>query len=101
MKIRIGIPSIPLTEQTPTVKLLLGIIEQQQVAITQLVEAVAVLKEEVKRLKKHKGKPRIKPSQMNKDKSNNQDSSNPKKRAGSEKRNKNAALTIAEIHLPA
>lgn len=96
MKIRIGIPSIPLTEQTPTVRLLLGIIEQQQVAIIQLVEEVAVLKEEVKRLKKHKGKPRIKPSQMNKDKSNNQDSSNPKKRAGSEKRNKNAELTIHE-----
>jgi cell division protein FtsB len=59
MKIRIEIPSIPLKEQTPTVKLLLGTIEQQQMAINQLVEEVTVLKEEVKRLKKHKGKPRI------------------------------------------
>jgi len=96
MKIRIGIPSIPLTEQTPTVKLLLNIIEQQQVMINHLTEEVAVLKEEVKRLKKHKGKPRIGPSQMDKDKSNDQDSSKPKKRAGSEKRNKNSELTIHE-----
>jgi hypothetical protein len=35
MKIRIEIPSIPLKEQTPTVKLLLGTIEQQQMAINQ------------------------------------------------------------------
>lgn len=77
-------------------KLLLNIIEQQQMTINQLVEEVGVLKEEVKRLKNHKGKPRIKPSQMDKDNSNNQDSSNPKKRAGSEKRNKNAELTIHE-----
>jgi hypothetical protein len=33
---------------------------------------------------------------MNKDEANDKDSSNPKKRAGSEKRNKNAELTIHE-----
>jgi len=96
MKIRIGIPSIPLMDQTPTVRLLLSILEQQQEIINQQAAEIEILKEEIKRLKKHKGKPRIKPSQMNKDKSNNQDSSNPKKRAGSEKRNKNAELTIHE-----
>jgi hypothetical protein len=94
-------------EQTPTVKLLLAILEQQQEIINQQAREIEILKEEVKRLKKHKGKPRIKPSQMNNDKSTNADSSNPKKRAGSEKRNKNAELTIHEEkiisaeHIPA
>lgn len=96
MKIRIGIPQIPLMEQTPTVKLLLAILERQQEKIDQLTGEVEILKEEIKRLKKHKGKPRIKPSQMDKDESKDNESSNPKKRAGSEKRHKNANLTIHE-----
>jgi hypothetical protein len=96
MKMRIGIPNIPLMEQTPTVKLLLTILEQQQEIINQQAEEIERLKEEMKRLKKHKGKPHIKPSQMNKDKSNDKNSSIPKKRAGSEKRNKNAELIIHE-----
>lgn len=96
MKIRIGIPNIPLTEQTPTIKLLLVILEQQQEIINQQAEEIEILKEEIKRLKNHKGKPNIKPSQMDKKKSNDQGSSSAKKRAGSEKRDKNAKLIIHE-----
>src|SRR5438128_7134444 len=96
MKMQIGIPNIPLMEQTPTVRLLLNMLEQQQTFINQQSEEIAILKDEIKRLKKHKGKPPIKPIQMNKEKSNNENSSTPKKRAGSEKRDKNAKLTIHE-----
>jgi hypothetical protein len=93
MKIGIGLPSIPASEQTPAMKLLLGVIEHQQSTIQQQAEQIARLEEEIKRLKRHKGKPHIKASQMNKDKSDKRDSS---KRAGSEKRHKNAELTIHE-----
>jgi hypothetical protein len=95
MKIRIGIPNIPLTEQTPTVKLLLILLEQQQIIINQQADEIEALKEDIKRLKNHKGKPDIKPSQMDKGKPQDKDSSS-KKRAGSEKRDKNATLTIHE-----
>lgn len=69
MKTRIGIPQIPLMEQTPTVKLLPAILEQQQEKIDRQSDEIEILKEEIKRLKKHKGNPRIKPSQMDKDES--------------------------------
>lgn len=93
MKTRIGIPDISAMEQTPTVKTLLDVIDRQQGMINDLVTEIEVLKEEIKRLKNHKGKPRIKPSQMDKVKSNNKQST---KRVGSEKRNKNVELTIHE-----
>lgn len=94
MKKWIAIPQIPLMEQTPRDKLLLDVIDRQQGMIDDLVKDLEVLKEEIKRLKGHKGKPRIKPSKMNENKKN--DPSNSKKRAGSEKRNKNSELTIHE-----
>ena len=59
------IPPIPLAEQTETVKLLLRIIEQQQAMLAKQEEEIELLKEEIKRLKGHKGKPKVKPSQMN------------------------------------
>jgi hypothetical protein len=93
MKLGTGLPNIPIEEQTPAVKLLLGIVEHQQATLHQQAEEIALLKEEIKRLKGHKGKPHIKPSQMNKDTTGKRDSS---KRAGSEKRHKNAELTIHE-----
>src|SRR5476651_407131 len=92
MKKWIGIPNIPLTEQTSATKLLLDVIDRQQGMINDLIADIDILKEEVKRLKGHKGKPKIKPSKMDKDKSN----SAPKKRAGSVKRSKTVALTIHE-----
>lgn len=93
MKIGTGLPNIPLAEQTPAMKLLLHLLEQQQIIINQQSEEIELLKEEIKRLKGHKGKPHIQPSQMNKDKPNPSGSS---KRAGSEKRDKTAKLTIHE-----
>jgi hypothetical protein len=92
MKKWIGIPDIPLAERTSREKSLLDIIDRQQGMINDLVTDIEVLKEGIKRLKNHKGKPRIKPSQMDKDKSNNRDTSKSTKRAGSDKRKKNAEL---------
>lgn len=102
MKMPYLIPSIPLAEQTNAVKLLLGIVEQQQVILAKQEEEIELLKEEIKRLKGHKGKPKIKPSQM--------DSRGKKvlggKRPGSAKRRKTEALKIHEekkiaaTHLP-
>jgi Transposase IS66 family len=95
MKKRIAIPNIPLMEQTPVVKQLLDIIDRQQGMIDDLVGDLESLKEEIKRLKKHKGKPHIRPSQMDKDKSN-KDTLKSTKRKGSEKRSKNPELIIHE-----
>jgi len=108
MKKWIGIPEIPQSEQTPVVKLLLEVIARQQGMINDLIEEIDNLKDEIKRLKKHKTKPRIKPSQM--DKGNDNDGTPPAgtgKRPGSEKRSKNKDLkidveeTIPVTNLPA
>jgi len=61
------LPPIPPEEMTPTVKLLLAIIEQQQGTITRLEERVAQLETEVARLKKLPLRPKIKPSTLVKD----------------------------------
>ena len=92
MKKWIGIPNIPLTEQTSATKSLLDVIDRQQGMIDDLVSDIQVLKDEIKRLKGHKSKPKIQPSKMDKDKSKN----NAEKRAGSEKRDKTPKLTIHE-----
>lgn len=90
-----GIPEIPQSEQTPVVKLLLEIIARQQGMINDLVDEVESLKDEIKRLKKHKSKPRIKPSKMDKGKDKDDDqTSGSDKRPGSEKRSKNKDLKI-------
>lgn len=81
-------PSIPLAEQTPTVRLLLSIIEQQQTltgqlqsqvkqlqllseqqqeSILQQQQRIEVLEAEVARLKKLPKKPKIRPSTLPKD----------------------------------
>jgi Transposase IS66 family len=95
MKKRIALPNIPLMEQTPTIKQLLDVIDRQQGMINDLVADNEILKEEIKRLKDHKSKPQIKPSQMDKDQSN-KDPSKSTKRKGSEKRSKNAEIIIHE-----
>jgi hypothetical protein len=61
------LPPIPAQEMTPTVKLLLAIIEQQQVTIARLEERVDQLETEVARLKKLPPRPKIKPSALDKD----------------------------------
>jgi hypothetical protein len=67
------LPEISVDNISPTVTELLRIIEQQRVMIENLSEQLMYLKseneqlrKEVDRLKKHKGKPTIKPSQMEK-----------------------------------
>jgi hypothetical protein len=94
MKKRIEIPNIPMMEQTSREKALLDVIDRQQGMIDDLVKELENLKEEIKRLKGHKGKPAIKPSKMNVDHQENESDS--KKRAGSQKRKKNINLIIHE-----
>ena len=103
MKTPYTIPTIPLAEQTDTVKLLLGVIEHQQIMLAKQEEQIELLKEEIKRLKGHKGKPKIKPSQMNIEATQGSGG----KRPGSIKRRKTENLEIHEEkiivvnHLPA
>jgi hypothetical protein len=61
------LPPIPPAEITPTVKLLLVIIEQQQITITRLEQRVDRLEAEVARLKKLPSRPKIKPSALERD----------------------------------
>src|ERR1700733_11870205 len=93
MKTRIALPPILPMEETPLVKKLLDVIDRQQNMIDDLVSDIATLKEEIKRQKKHKGKPRVKASQMNQDKSGSKNTS-AGKRKGSEKRQKTTELRI-------
>jgi hypothetical protein len=83
----IDINKIPESEKTPLVMLLLQIIEQQK-------KEIALLKEEIFRLKGQKGKPRIPPSSLEKkpDEQHKQEG----KRPGSEKRSKTQDLIIHE-----
>ena len=90
----IQLPEIPDAEQTFTTRLLIDIIDKQQLMLNEQGEEIAILKEEIKRLKKHKGKPKIRPSKMDKDETAKD---NPeKKRPGSEKRQKTVDLKIHE-----
>jgi len=61
------LPAIPLQEQTPTVRLLLTLIEQQQETIQQQQERIETLEAEIARLKKLSKKPKIRPSTLPKD----------------------------------
>ncbi len=58
---------IPENEQTPTVRLLLAFIEQQQESIQRQQAEIEALKAEVARLKKLPDKPKIRPSTLPKD----------------------------------
>ncbi len=63
---RLTLPPIPPEEQTPTVRLLLAIIEQQQLTIAKLEARIGLLESEVARLKKLPPRPHIKPSALEK-----------------------------------
>lgn len=89
------LPEIPLEQRTPLVEALLAIICAQQDRIRQLEETVQQLRDEIAILKGQKPRPKIAPSQLE------QPAPEPpptagekKKRAGSEKKSKNAQLTI-------
>ena len=80
MNIKKIISSIPEKEKTPLVALLIEIITRQS-------EENQYLKDEIARLKGEKPKPKIKPSNLDKPKSDKK-KDNEKKRPGSDKRKK-------------
>lgn len=86
MKGSIKLPEISNKEKSPLVVLLLEIIEQQ-------AEEIQKLKDEIARLKNQPPRPKIRPSNLGKNKSEKTGAS-PKKRNGSKKRSKTAELTI-------
>ena len=92
------LPNIPDSEQTPTVKALLGLLEESIELIQKQSEAIAQLKDEVRVLKGEKKRPTFKPSQLDKEtgKAGQKKSGQSGKRPGSDKRSKNARLAIHE-----
>ena len=85
---------IPEEEKTPLVMELLHLVQQ-------LTEDNQRLKDEIARLKEHKGKPKIPPSRLEKDPKEKQKKKPKGKRPGSKKRKKTKKLTIHEtISIP-
>ena len=90
------LPKIPEKERTPLIDMLLHILEQALIQNQKLSKEVTLLKSEVARLKKQSGRPKIKPSKMDK----NDDNEGPKwkggKRPGSSKKSKKGKIKIHE-----
>lgn len=95
------LPNIPTSEQTPVVKRLLTLVEQQHALIDELQKRVHVLEAEVARLKKLPKRPNIKPSALDNDRDDDDPptatTSSSRQRPGSKKRKKR--LTIHRIQL--
>ncbi len=95
-----ALPDIPAEQRTPLVEVLLAVIHGQQDRIRELEETVQQLRDEIAILKGQKPRPQIAPSRLE------QPVPRPplaagQKRPGSEKRPKNAQLTITqEIPIP-
>jgi hypothetical protein len=89
------LPPIPDAERTPLVEALLAIIDAQQQRILQLEETVQQLRDEIAILKGEKPRPKIAPSQLEKPPPKPPPTAG-QKRPGSEKRSKNAQLTITD-----
>ncbi|NTV34780.1 MAG: transposase [Deltaproteobacteria bacterium] len=85
----IDIPKIPEEQKTELVILLLEIIEQQGEIIQELKDVIA-------RLKGHNPKPKITPSRLEPPQGEKPKGDDEKRRPGSEKRHKSAALVIHE-----
>lgn len=94
MRVSFQIPQIPEAEKTPIVSELLRMIEQQSTIIQQQAELIQLLKDEIARLKGQKPKPKIRPSQLEKQTKKKKSSSG--KRLGSDKRSKTAKIVIHE-----
>ena len=75
------IPDIPDEEKTPTVRLLLAFMEQQQEMLQNQQVEIDALKTEVAKLKKLSPKPKIRPSKLPKD----DDNDNPSGHSGNKK----------------
>lgn len=93
---QVEIPDVPLEQQTPLVSELLEIIEKQSTLIDKQSEERQKFRDEIAELKKHKGKPKIPPSRLEKD-IRKKSYSSKRKRAGSRKRSKTANLKIDEV----
>jgi Transposase IS66 family len=88
-----GLPNIAPEERTPVVLALLDIIQQQR-------EAIQQLRDEIARLKGQKPKPQIQPSRLEQP-APRPSAADDEKRPGSQKRAKNAELTIhREVRVP-
>ena len=94
------VPDIAEHEQTPVVKVLLGIIEELVVSNQGHEEQIQQLKDEVAILKGEKKRPRFKPSRLDQETSKDDESQekggDAGKRPGSNKRSKTAKLKIHE-----
>jgi hypothetical protein len=86
-----SLPEIPLEQRTPLVEALRAIICAQQDRIRQLEETVQQFRDEIAILKGQKPRPQIAPSQLEQPPSPSADG---KKRPGSDKKPKNAQLTM-------
>lgn len=87
MNMTIQLSSIPEEERTPLVVQLLEIIRQQ-------AEDIQQLKDEIARLKGHSGRPKIRPSRLEKPTDKNKEKGAESKRPGSAKRRKTEELEI-------
>lgn len=94
MRLKIKIPKIPEEEKTLIVSQLLEIIEQLSVINQQQEELIQQLKDENARLKNQKPRPKIRPSQLERNPEKKESPSG--KRPGSHKRSKAANLVIHE-----
>jgi len=90
MRVRIQIPKISEEEKTPIISELLEIIEQLSVIIQQQEELIQQLKNEIARLKNQKPRPKIRPSQLERNPEKKRSLSG--KRPGSLKKSKTANL---------
>ncbi|WP_041395406.1 IS66 family transposase [Photobacterium profundum] len=97
---KINLPDIPESEQTPLVKGLIGIIEQLSDTVERQQEEITLLKDEINVLKGQKKRPKFKPSKLdtNTDEKSHQGSTD-NKRSGSTKRSKNQTLTIHQDNI--
>jgi hypothetical protein len=99
---KLELPEIRPEERTPLVEALLGVIRQLADRVAQLEETVQRLRDEIAILNGQKPKPQIKPSQLETPAPPPPTAGD--KRPGSQKRSKNAELTIHQevsLHPPA
>ena len=101
---KINLPDIPESEQTPLVKSLFGIIEQLCETVNTQKEEIQILKDEVQVLKGEKKRPKFKPSKLDASTGDESKKNTPdNKRPGSGKRSKNKTLAVhqdAEVIQP-
>jgi len=95
-----ALPDIPLAQRTPLVEALLAVLRAYQDRIRELEETVQYLRDEIAILKGQKPRPQIAPSRLEQP-APRLPLAEGHKRPGSEKRPKNAQLTITqEIRIP-